>query len=128
MRTIRLLLCVMACSSITTLASPSVSTGLLAPAQFKAQMALPQAVLINVHVPDEGALPNTKLRLPFDTIASNPSVPRNKSALILLYCRSGHMSAIAAKSLKQLGYTQIYELKGGFEAWKAAGYALAPGR
>lgn len=51
-------------------------------------------------------------------------MPRNKSTPIVLYCRSGSMSAEAHQTLSTLGYTHVRELAGGFNAWKAAGYAL----
>ncbi len=35
------------------------------------------------------------------------------------------MSTIAAKVLVEMGYTNVMELDGGFNAWKAAGYELS---
>lgn len=37
---------------------------------------------------------------------------------ILLYCRSGKRSLLAAQSLHNLGYTNVISLAGGYEAWK----------
>lgn len=37
---------------------------------------------------------------------------------IYLYCRSGHRSQRSAKKLAKLGFKKIYDLKGGFKAWK----------
>lgn len=34
------------------------------------------------------------------------------------------MSAIAAEALVGLGYSNVWELNGGFNAWRAAGYPL----
>ena len=45
----------------------------------------------------------------------------DKNQILVLYCKSGPMSASAAKELAALGYTNIVELKGGFNAWKRAG-------
>ncbi|MSP16643.1 MAG: molybdopterin-synthase adenylyltransferase MoeB [Myxococcales bacterium] len=41
---------------------------------------------------------------------------------IILYCAGGTRSALAARSLKELGYTNVKSLAGGFAAWKRAGH------
>ncbi len=43
------------------------------------------------------------------------------SRRVILHCASGGRSALAAKTLQQLGYTNVAHLDGGFNAWKAAG-------
>ena len=40
----------------------------------------------------------------------------DKSAVILVYCRSGRRSALASASLAQLGYTNVYDF-GGIIDW-----------
>ena len=40
----------------------------------------------------------------------------DKNAVILVYCRSGRRSALAAKALNELGYSQIYDF-GGIIDW-----------
>ena len=39
----------------------------------------------------------------------------------ILYCAGGARSALAVESLRQLGYTSVAHLEGGFTAWTAAG-------
>ena len=44
----------------------------------------------------------------------------DKTAPILLYCRTGGRSALAASSMKTLGYTNVLSMEGGYEAWNKA--------
>ncbi|MFX1284143.1 MAG: rhodanese-like domain-containing protein [Promethearchaeota archaeon] len=57
-----------------------------------------------------------------DIIDHQDELPTNKSQSILVYCRSGRRSAIASDTLDSLNYTKIYNMDGGFSAWKNAGY------
>jgi rhodanese-related sulfurtransferase len=43
---------------------------------------------------------------------------------LLLYCLTGGRSALAADSLRQLGFGDVRSLAGGFEAWRNAGLAV----
>ncbi|MDV7140247.1 rhodanese-like domain-containing protein [Maribacter sp. TH_r10] len=44
----------------------------------------------------------------------------DKDKTIYLYCRSGRRSASAAKYLDSLGYSEVYNLKGGYMAYENA--------
>ena len=44
-----------------------------------------------------------------------------KNSKIVLYCRSGSRSALAADTLQKLGYTKVYSLAGGFSGYQKAG-------
>lgn len=66
---------------------------------------------------DEGHIANAIL-LPYTEIEDKAEeVLPDKEALILVYCRSGRRSKIAAESLAKLGYTNVKEF-GGIIDWK----------
>ncbi len=46
---------------------------------------------------------------------------------VLVYCRSGNRSSIAAKMLEEMGVKKVYNLEGGILAWKAAGLPVEKG-
>ena len=82
-------------------------------------------VFINVHIPFAGNIAGTDLFIPYDQIEQNLSqLPADKNVKIVLYCRSGHMSQIAAEKLVSLGYTNIWSLKGGMIDWEKDGFDL----
>jgi rhodanese-related sulfurtransferase len=83
--------------------------------------------LINTHVPFQGDLPQTDLSIPFNQIAQQlDKLPADKNAPIVLYCRSGNMSTEASTVLAGMGYSRVYNLVGGFNAWRAAGLPMKP--
>lgn len=82
-------------------------------------------LLVNVHIPYAGEIPGTDLFVPFNKIQENISkFPKDKREKIVVYCRSGPMSTIAAGALVSLGFTNVYNLTGGMKAWTKAGFTL----
>ena len=69
------------------------------------------------HEYDEGHIPGAIL-IPYGEIAdrAEKELP-DKDQLILVYCRSGRRSKIAAEELVKLGYTNVKEF-GGIIDWK----------
>jgi rhodanese-related sulfurtransferase len=54
---------------------------------------------------------------------ADPSHPYHKPQFeenkrIILHCASGGRSALAAQTLKQMGYTNVAHMDGGMKAWK----------
>ncbi|NDI98963.1 rhodanese-like domain-containing protein [Flavobacterium sp. LaA7.5] len=41
----------------------------------------------------------------------------DKNKPVYVYCRSGHRSKMAARKMEKAGFTMIYDLKGGINAW-----------
>ena len=57
---------------------------------------------------------------------ADPASPMHAPALssgkrLIVYCASGGRSALAAKTLQDMGYADVANLTGGFQAWSEAG-------
>lgn len=112
-------------TSITSDTARVALSRLVGPDEFAAAIFDSDRVTINVHVPYEGDIAGTDLSIPFDQIADQAErLPRDRNAAIAIYCRSGPMSATAAEALNLLGYTDVIELEGGMNAWRASGRPL----
>jgi rhodanese-related sulfurtransferase len=97
------------------------------PAELNRMLSDKDFVFINLHIPFAGTLQDTDLTIPYDQINTPDNLsqlPEDKNARIVLYCRSGRMSEIAATELVSLGYTNIWNLDGGMVAWEQAGYKI----
>lgn len=93
--------------------------------RLNAMLVAKDFVLVNVHIPYEGELARTDAFIPYDQIAARAAaLPADKTAKIVLYCRSGSMSVTAARTLVGLGYTNVYNLDGGLNAWRAHGFEV----
>lgn len=101
----------------------------LTPDQVQAELAK-GAVLVDVRDAGEraggvipGSLHAARGMLEFH---ADPTSPLHKPGLdpnrrVILHCASGGRSALSAMTLRQLGYTNVAHLDGGFKAWVAAG-------
>jgi len=99
----------------------------VAPAELNTMLKSKDFVFVNVHIPFAGNIANTDLSIPYDQISTSENLsqlPADKSAKIVLYCRSGRMSAIAAEQLVALGYTNIWNVAGGMADWEQAGFEI----
>lgn len=97
----------------------------ITPAQLNSMLEDKDFLLVNVHIPYAGELPQTDLFVPYNKIEENLSkLPKDTGAKIVLYCRSGPMSAAAARELVKLGFTNISDLPGGMGAWEKQGYEI----
>ena len=94
----------------------------ITPAKLTSMLKTKDFTLLNVKTPYSGEIAGTDLYIPYTDLAARAAeLPADKSAKVVVYCRSGHESAIAARSLLDLGYTNIDNLDGGMIAWTANG-------
>src|SRR6187431_3077912 len=82
------------------------------------------ALVLDVREPDEydeGALPGA-IHIPRGHLeAQVEGRLLDKSAPVVVYCAGGVRSAFAAKTLAELGYTDVASMAGGFGRWKDEG-------
>lgn len=83
-----------------------------------------RAVIVDVREKDEydeDHIPNA-IHLSRGTIELDieEQVP-DPNTTVVLHCGGGGRSALAAESLKKMGYKNVRSMAGGFQAWKAAG-------
>ena len=107
--------------SMPSMDATHVSEMALSPAQFADRVSTADAFVVNVHTGDETRIPGTDAAMPYDQITSDPRLPADRATAILLYCKTGQMSADAAAALMAAGYTDVMYLRGGMDAWDAAG-------
>lgn len=87
------------------------------PARLAELVAQIPYILVDVRTPEEyagGYIP-TAVNIPVTDIAAAPPT-RDKGALIIVYCASGRRSALAAKTLTDMGYTRVVDF-GGVSRW-----------
>src|SRR3954449_11507480 len=84
----------------------------------------PGAVVLDVREPDEyeqGAIPGA-LHIPRGQLESNvESRISDRATPVIVHCAGGTRSAFAAKTLQELGYTDVVSVAGGFNKWKDEG-------
>ena len=68
------------------------------------------------HLPGASFIPRGFLELQIEQHEPDRDKP------IVIYCAGGVRSALAARNLKEMGYSRPISLSGGFNGWKNAGY------
>lgn len=87
------------------------------------------ALFVDVRTDEEWAAGHLKtaIHLPVDQVSDKAgSVLPDKTKPIVTYCRSGARAQKAAGILRELGYTHVTAMTGGYDDLKAAGYSVAP--
>jgi len=72
------------------------------------------------HLPDAINIPRGILEF---RVGDVPSLA-DKDVTVLVYCKSGGRSALAAHSMQRLGYSSILSIAGGIDDWKKYGLPL----
>lgn len=83
-------------------------------------------IILDVRMPEEyaaGHIAGSRL-IPLPELPENLVKIPDKSKKIFVYCRSGGRSGRAVAFLRQLGYTDVYNVAGGIIAWMEKGYPL----
>jgi glyoxylase-like metal-dependent hydrolase (beta-lactamase superfamily II) len=73
------------------------------------------------HLPGAVHLPRGELELRADSELPDPT------ARIVIYCRYGKVSTLAAWTLREMGYTRVVALDGGVDAWLKGGHPMESG-
>ena len=89
-------------------------------------------ILVDVRTPEEhdtGAIPGTDLNIEYKEIAQrHREIGASLDDHIVVYCQSGKRSNVAADTLTDLGYKNVYNIRGSMNAWQQARYPVAGGR
>lgn len=73
------------------------------------------------HVPDAVHIPRGFLEF---RVGQHEAL-QSADTPICVYCKGGGRGALAARSLQELGYTNVASIAGGIDAWREAGHPLA---
>lgn len=108
----------------------------LGAAEVAAELAGGEVLLLDLREPQEtelgiipGALltPRGMLEFYADPATKYHIEELRPDRRVIVYCAAGARSALAAKTLKDLGYRDVAHLEGGFGAWQAEGHEVVTG-
>lgn len=87
--------------------------------EFKELLKLKDHQALDVRTPQEiagGKVSGTQAINILDSAFKSKAEKLSKEKAYLVYCRSGSRSRMACKQLKKLGFTRLYNLKGGYSS------------
>jgi len=85
------------------------------------------AILLDVRTPNElaqGVIGKVKHIDFYDVNFKEELGKLDRTKPVLIYCRSGRRSAITMSHLRELGFSQVYNLQGGIIEWSEAGLEI----
>ena len=80
-------------------------------------------VLLDVREPNEwnlGRIPRA-MHIPRGTLETKVEQAIPRDANVVIYCAAGNRSALAADTMREMGYADVATMAGGFRAWIDAG-------
>ncbi len=96
----------------------------IAPDQFNKAIASGKFTLIDIRTIDEfnaGHIKTAKQADYYQTQSFSDYLDSlNKNANYLIYCHTGRRSGLALQIMQQKGFTNVYDLAGGYNDWLAA--------
>lgn len=102
--------------------APVAQLGAVSVAALATELAAKDFLLINVHVPYAGEIPQTDANLTYENVpAIETYIGTDLGKEVVLYCYSNYMSTLAGNQLVAKGYWNIRYLDGGLSAWMNAG-------
>lgn len=81
----------------------------------------PEELVASGRIPGAVHIPRGMLEFRFDATSPYHDPTLDPASRTVLYCASGGRSALAADTLRTLGYTDVAHLEGGFSRWVEAG-------
>ncbi|MBB3697943.1 rhodanese-like domain-containing protein [Flammeovirga yaeyamensis] len=108
------------CESATTSNEPQVSVSEFA----EIKNTHPNAIIIDVRTPGEyeqGTMENAQNINVKSNSFKEEVKDLDKEATVMVFCKGGVRSAKAKSILKEMGFENVVDLEGGFDAWKSGG-------
>jgi len=98
------------------------------PKAAQALIADQKATVLDIRTPEEfaeGHIPDAK-NVDFFSKSFRETLEKlDKDAPIVMHCQSGGRSGQALPIFKEMGFTKVFHMNGGFSAWSKAGLPVA---
>ena len=107
--------------SLFSTTTPDTPAKILEASEFASHIKQPGVLLVDVRTAEEFSAGHISKAQNVDYFQQESFVKlfseMDTNQPIYLYCRSGARSQKAAAQLKSMGFTELYDLKGGYLAW-----------
>jgi rhodanese-related sulfurtransferase len=113
--------------SSCTSTSDETAKATLEPKAFNEQVQSGQGILLDVRTPEEyqeGLLADAQ-NIDYKNTSFEESLEQlDKDKTYYVYCKAGVRSEKAVELMQKKGFTSVYHMKGGIDAWKKEGLPL----